>query len=177
MVNKTDILKLFLLSALFITASCSNNREWDLATIKTISTSIDNKEKKRVFTKKVLPILRNKHNNLLADYANCTGKEINESSYLPLVKGALIREHRIDLLKNIMDVSKDSLDIFVIEQLKLELLKREPSDREWITVLIMLLPEEKSAIANVRGILCSIQNSNNGLPINKKLFETIEAAF
>ena len=177
MVNKTDLTKLLLLSIALFTINCTRNDKWDLAAIKTIASNADYKEKKKLFTKKVLPILKQKHNNLVADYTNCSGNPINENSYLPLIKGALIRENRIDLLDSITNIDTDTLNTFIIAELKQELLKGEQTDNEWITVLILLLPEDRSAIANIRGILCSVLNSNTGAPVNKKLLETIEAAF
>lgn len=177
MVNKTDLTKLLLLSIALFTINCTKNNEWDIGAINTIASNADNKEKKKLFTKKVLPILKQKHKNLLSDYTNCSGKPINENSYLPLIKGALFRENRIEMLDSITEIDTNSLNTFVITQLKNELLKGEQADSEWITVLILLLPEDRSAIANIRGILCSVLSSNTGAPVNKKLLETIEAAF
>lgn len=177
MANKTDLGILFLLLTSLIYTSCTKTGDWDVNAIKTIASDTNWIKKKKLFSNKILPILKKKHNNLLIDYSKCTEADIDEKGYLPLLKGALIREKRIDLLKITTKVETDNLNLFVINQLKMELLKDDSLNKEWITVLILLLPEDMSAIANIRGILCSVLNTNTGVPVKKRLLETIEAAF
>jgi hypothetical protein len=142
-----------------------------------------------------MPILKQKYNYLLEEYSKCSGKNITPEAYIPLLRAALIKEckaaksvddfnEKYALLKLAFKPDsiaipdkKEELDNFIINQFKSVVQTRSEAETEWLTVLILILPEEKSVIANVRGILCSELNSKRGEPVNTKLLETIEAAF
>ncbi|MBL8027139.1 MAG: hypothetical protein JNL74_12045 [Fibrobacteres bacterium] len=195
MAGRTKHLICLILTILLILTACDRTDSWNISAVKALAASDVNSKKEKIFSKKILPYLKARHSTLLRNFENCSCTSITEDCYLPVIRAAIIKELKsapdsvafrktVELYKI---VTKDSLAVIperkeVVDSIIISELKKKLESNREVTIyeliaLILALPEEKSVIANLQGLLCSDLKSEPEAVSRKRALETVNAAF
>jgi hypothetical protein len=172
--------------------SCSKRISWSEESLSSLVASDAGTDQCRLFTTKILPILEERHRRLLSDYTMCSGKTSYCEAAMSLTKAALLyemyfaeNEQTFVKFRNMFNILADSsmafsgavenIDEYVIRTILVSL--ETETNPEWSLVLSILLPEKRSAIANVKGIVCSELRSGFNATTRRNISETVKAAF